>query len=368
MNPWIAWLKEHKPWTWVFSGIGVVLLSWVLNGWLSKPQSQSVANRDISIGNNTSQGGIIQTNTGGINAAHTGAGNIQIGITLEQYETRLKRREAEVEKRLEQAHAQDREALLIEQQALQQRLQDAKHSYQAHIADLRKRIAQLETIRGDVPDELLDQAKIALANGDTRKADALFQRVEDQAQGPIKAAAEAAYQRCQIAKDEVHYRQANTHCQRAVQLSPDNTLYLNGAGELAHMLGQYHKAIEYYELALASDLKTYGADHPQVAIRRNNLGLAWNALGQYRKAIEYYELALASGLKTYGADHPQVATRHNNLGSAWNALGQYRKAIEYYELALTVFKQKLGDDHPNTRTVRDNLSDARQKMVVPASN
>jgi tetratricopeptide (TPR) repeat protein len=73
-----------------------------------------------------------------------------------------------------------------------------------------------------------------------------------------------------------------------------------------------------------------------VAIRLNNLGGAWHSLEQYEKAIGYYELALKSDLKTYGEDHPTVATYHNNLGGAWYSLGKYKKAIGYFELALNV--------------------------------
>ena len=92
-----------------------------------------------------------------------------------------------------------------------------------------------------------------------------------------------------------------------------------------YSLGQYKKAIDYFEQALASDLKTYGEDHPQVATYRNNLGLAWDSLGQYEKAIDYFEQALASDLKTYGEDHPDVAIDRNNLGLAWYSLGEYEK-------------------------------------------
>ena len=45
------------------------------------------------------------------------------------------------------------------------------------------------------------------------------------------------------------------------------------------------------------------------------------------KAIGYLEQALASNLQTYGEDHPRVATGRNNLGTAWYALGEYPKAI-----------------------------------------
>ncbi len=162
---------------------------------------------------------------GGTGVVHTGTGNVHIGITLEQYEQGLKRREAAVTQRLEKAHAQERKLLERQLNAIQQRLQDAGQSYQEHIKDLRKRIAQLESIRGVVPDDLLDQAQAALARGDSKQADKLFKQVEDQAQGPIKAAAEAAYQRCRLAQDDIRYQQAFSHCKRAQQLVPENTIY-----------------------------------------------------------------------------------------------------------------------------------------------
>ena len=107
---------------------------------------------------------------------------------------------------------------------------------------------------------------------------------------------------------------------RASDLVPENSTYLNRAGRINHTLGAYDSAIRYYEQALASDLKTYGEDHPNVARDRNNLGGAYHALGEYKKAIRYYEQALASDLKTYGEDHPDVAIDRNNLGSAYQRL------------------------------------------------
>ena len=71
-----------------------------------------------------------------------------------------------------------------------------------------------------------------------------------------------------------------------------------------------------YQLALDSDLKTYGEDHPDVAIDRNNLGMAYNSLGQYDKAIDYFQLALGSLEKVFGQEHPYVKTVKANLESA----------------------------------------------------
>lgn len=87
-------------------------------------------------------------------------------------------------------------------------------------------------------------------------------------------------------------------------MQPDNALYLNDAGLLHHTLANHRKAIEYLERALVSDLKTYGEDHPHVAIDRNNLGGAWDSLGE---------------------DHPNTWTVQVNLDAARTALSESQR-------------------------------------------
>jgi len=273
-------------------------------------------------------GGVVQQGTQGSPVTHTGFGDIsqgvqhkgkgnihiRIGITLEEYEAGLERREQEVTEKLKRAHAQDRQVLEKERAEIKRRLADTHASYRSSVEELEERIAQLESIRDQVPDALLDRARDALAQGDRSQADELFAQVEEQS---VQAAAEAAYQRSRIALDEIRYREADAHARRAARLAPENSLYLAGAGELAQILGDYSAARDYFEQALASVLKTYGEDHPHVAVTRNN------------------------------------------LGSAWQALGEYQKAIGYFEQALAVFERKLGPEHPYTRGVRGNLATAR---------
>ena len=139
---------------------------------------------------------------------------------------------------------------------------------------------------------------------------------------------------------------------------PNVATYRNNLGSAWNSLGEYKKAIDYYELALASDLKTYGEQHPDVARDRNNLGFAWQVLGKHKKAIDYFELALASTLKTCGEQHPNVATSRNNLGGAWQALGEYKKAIDYFELALASDLKTYGEQHPEVARDRNNLGGA----------
>jgi len=281
--------------------------------------------------NTATNGGVVVRNNQGSPTTHTGSGDnisqgiqhkgkgnihIQISITPKQYEAGLKRREQEVTEELKRAHAQDRQVLEKEKAEIERRLADTEASYQSYVKELQERIAQLESIRGQVPDALLDQARTALAQGDQSTADRLFAQVEAQNAAAVQATAEAAYQRSRIARDEIRYRAAYEHAQRSVRLAPENSLYLAGAGELAQILGDYSAAKAYYEQALASDLNTYGEDHPAVARDRNNLGSAWKALGEYEKAIGYLEQALAVCGRKLGPEHPNTQLVRGNLAAA----------------------------------------------------
>jgi len=292
---------------------------------------------------------------------HTGSGDVHdvhIGLTLEQYEAALKRQEKDLETRFVRAHPNDRQHLQTQLHAIQGRLQDTKQSYQEHTKDLTKRIAQLESIRGQVSDEILNQTQRALADGDSQQVEELLNQMETQTTLARQVTAEANYQRCQIAENEIRYRQALILCKRAVQLAPDRTDYLSDLADLAHTLGEYEKAVEYYEQALTIDLETHGKSHPNVAINRNNLGAAWDALGKYKKAIGYYEQALTSDLNIHGEDHPDVAIDRNNLGMAWHALGEYEKAIGYLEQALASDLKTYGEDDLQVASYRNNLGSA----------
>jgi tetratricopeptide (TPR) repeat protein len=287
-----------------------------------------------------------------------------IGISFEQYTAVLDKRETEIRQLLvDQALGErDKEELNQQLARVDQLRQNEQASYEAHVKDLQERINRLDQLSGQVPDKFIEGARQALANGDNAKADQLFTQVEEQADPHIAAAAEAAYQRGKLSQDAIKYHQAMQHYQRAIQLSPDDPLYLMVAGIMAGILARHQQQIEWNEQALAIYLEQEGADSPEAATLRNNLGEAWRSKGEYDKAIEYYELALASDLKTFGEDHPNVARDRNNLGLAWDSLGEYDRAIEYYELALATFEKMLGVDHPSTKTVAGNLASARAEQ------
>ena len=208
---------------------------------------------------------------------------VHIGISFEQYKCDLEAKEQKIEAlmfKLGELTGQSNSDKIRHQElttqlaAVQTKLQNVESSYQQDIQQLQEQIKRLQTLKGQLPDKLIAAAQQALQNGDSQQADQLFEQIQVQAESPIQVAAEASFQRAQIAKQNIDYHQALKHYQRAAQLAPDNSLYLNDYGLMLSTMGQLDKAIEYYQQALAIAIKSHGEDHPRVAAGRNNLGLA----------------------------------------------------------------------------------------------
>ncbi len=268
---------------------------------------------------------------------------------IKDYKTKVANLESQINRHLEKIQKQEKRRF-GDQEKLQ-KATDYTASLLKQIDQLGQRIARL-----DEQHELTQRIKAAKDNYDVPLIKALL---KEKQQREDKQAAETAFELAGFQQLDLEYKDAYKNYKKAVFLQENNSTYLNGAGLVAITLADFKNAIHLFEKALASDLKNFGEDHPDVARDRNNLGTAWDALGQYEKAITYFELALASDLKTYGEDHPDVATDRNSLGAAWYALGKYKKAIEYYELALATFEKALGVDHPNTIKVAKNLTRAQ---------
>ncbi len=204
----------------------------------------------------------------------------------------------------------------------------------------------------------LDKIYSLVAVGNRKAALKILSKQEEEEDRNISKIAEFRFIKARVYELDLDYFNSRKYYEDAVRLSPNNTDYLSGAGDILNKVGKYDRAIDYYKRALDGDLKTYGENHPNVADRWNNLGAALYFKGQYDKAIRYYEKALNSDLKTFGRSHPTVATRWNNLGSAWYAKGDFNQAISYYDKALGSDLKTFGNSHPTVATRWNNLGAA----------
>jgi len=78
-------------------------------------------------------------------------------------------------------------------------------------------------------------------------------------------------------------------------------------------------------------------------------------LGDLAGARAAFERALAIDERVFGPDHPNVAIRVNNLGSVLRELGDLAGARAAGERALRIFERFLPPEHSYIRTVRGNL-------------
>ena len=60
--------------------------------------------------------------------------------------------------------------------------------------------------------------------------------------------------------------------------------------------------------------------------------------------------------RSYGPDHPNVAIRLNNLARLLQDTNRLAEAEPLIRRALAIFEASLGADHPSTGIVRNNLA------------
>ncbi len=77
----------------------------------------------------------------------------------------------------------------------------------------------------------------------------------------------------------------------------------------------------------------------------NQVGLYLGVRAEFAAARKAYERALAIDEAAYGPDHPEVAIRVNNLGSVLRDLGDLAGARAHYERALAIDEARpMGPD------------------------
>jgi len=93
---------------------------------------------------------------------------------------------------------------------------------------------------------------------------------------------------------------------------------LNNAGVMAYHNGQYERALDLFEKAIALD--------PSFTEAHNNLGLTHTEMNHEEKATDAFRKAIELS--------PDLSATYNNLGYVFYRLGSYEQAIEMYNEAI----------------------------------
>jgi tetratricopeptide (TPR) repeat protein len=117
--------------------------------------------------------------------------------------------------------------------------------------------------------------------------------------------------------------------------------------------------------ALAIDEKSFGPDHPNVAIRLNNLAQLLQATNRLGEAEPLMRRALAIDEKSFRPDHPDVAGDLNNLArllQATNRLGEAEPLMRRGLDILRNFEAASGHRHPDRGAVEANYANLLAAM------
>ncbi len=110
---------------------------------------------------------------------------------------------------------------------------------------------------------------------------------------------------------------------------------LTEEGKQAYNAANYLEALAKWQQGL--ELAKKAGNQPAVADFLGNLGLVYDALGQYDRALEFTQQALAihRDLK----DRRGEGHDRNNLGVVYRHLSQYDRALESHQQALDIFRE-----------------------------
>ena len=141
---------------------------------------------------------------------------------------------------------------------------------------------------------------------------------------------------------------------------------MNQIGQL--FLGQARnlEAEPLMRRALEIDEKSFGPDHPNVAIRLNNLVILLLHTNRLAEAEPLMHRALAIGEKSFGLDHDYVAVLLNNLAQLLQSTNRLGKAESLMRRAIDIDEKSFGPDHPNVAIRLNNLAGLQRDTNRPA--
>ena len=148
---------------------------------------------------------------------------------------------------------------------------------------------------------------------------------------------------------------------------PKVAIDLNNLAQLLQATNRLGEAEPLMKRALAIDEKSYGPEHPNVAIDLNNLARLLHDTNRLGEAEPLYRRALAIDEKSYGPEHPSVAIDLNNLAQllqATNRLGEAEPLMKRHLVILIKFTRKTGHPHPHLRRVFDNYFALLKEMSL----
>ena len=278
-----------------------------------------------------------------------------------RYKKKIELKKSNAVKKSKVAKDTEKEKLLEEIAELNRRLADPEKYLQEEKERIASLQSALERESNEIGNEKLNEAKVALENGDFSKADEIFAEIQTREELAVKRAARAANARGEIAEQEVRWTDAFKHYNRAALLDPTfkNLLQVQ---EVAFDIGDYDSALSFGIKAKEVAIAEYNEESEEYARIINNLATLYKQHAQYDKAELLYNEALEIRKRVFKENHPAIAVILNNLAGLYYLQGQYETAEKLYQKALKIEKVKLGINNPVTANSFSNLAEVYREQ------
>jgi tetratricopeptide (TPR) repeat protein len=88
----------------------------------------------------------------------------------------------------------------------------------------------------------------------------------------------------------------------------------------------------------------------------------YDNMGEYSKALSYYEKALEIRQKTLPSNHPAFLQSYNNIGLVYYHTRDYSKAFSFLERACDIGQRSLPANHSDLQAVRKSIEIVKKKL------
>jgi CHAT domain-containing protein len=132
---------------------------------------------------------------------------------------------------------------------------------------------------------------------------------------------------------------------------------LNNKGIVSGRIGDFEKALDFFQKSYLLRKKIYGDRSPRLASPLINIGIQFKNLGDHKNAISNYKLAESIIKTNYGEQDSRLAFVYNNLGNIYKLAGDYNQALEYFNHALSTLKNETSEHQDILKTTKYNLAE-----------
>jgi CHAT domain-containing protein len=125
--------------------------------------------------------------------------------------------------------------------------------------------------------------------------------------------------------------------------------------------GDLDRALKAFTRVVPQYRKLLGANHPQLAVVYNQLGIVQELRFDFAAALDAYGKALAIRRKAFGDRHPETAGMLNNVANTLQTLGRLDEARQAYVEVLAIYEQAIGREHELAATALMNFGALERK-------